>query len=143
MDVVRQAPPMVLTMLKMALVICIPLVLLIGTYDLKTAVTVSCVQFALFFVGFLVPARALDRQHDPGRALRPGFGGQAARQLRSIDRPEQRVWRHAAELRHGDDVYRAADVLDGFGGRACAREISQGLSTPPSDAKGCWGAWRW
>ncbi|CAM5590359.1 hypothetical protein SSTU70S_00985 [Stutzerimonas stutzeri] len=41
MDVVRQALPMVLTMLKMALVICIPLVLLIGTYDLKTVVTVS------------------------------------------------------------------------------------------------------
>ena len=39
-------------MLKMALVICIPLVLLIGTYDLKTVVTVSCVQFALFFVDF-------------------------------------------------------------------------------------------
>jgi hypothetical protein len=52
MDVVRQALPMVLTMLKMALVICIPLVLIIGTYDLKTAVTVSCVQFALFFVDF-------------------------------------------------------------------------------------------
>ena len=50
MDVVRRALPMVLTMLKMALVICIPLVLLIGTYDLKTVVTVSCVQFALFFV---------------------------------------------------------------------------------------------
>src|SRR3546814_15450298 len=39
-------------MLKMALVICIPLVLLIGTYDLKTVMTVSCVQFALFFVDF-------------------------------------------------------------------------------------------
>lgn len=50
MDVVRQALPMVLSMLKMALVICIPLVLLMGTYDLKTVVTVSCVQFALFFV---------------------------------------------------------------------------------------------
>ncbi|MBP8276473.1 MAG: conjugal transfer protein TraG N-terminal domain-containing protein, partial [Propionivibrio sp.] len=52
MDVVRQALPMVLTMLKMALVICIPLVLLFGTYELKTVVTVSCVQFALFFVDF-------------------------------------------------------------------------------------------
>jgi hypothetical protein len=31
---------------------CIPPVLLIGTYDLKTAVTVSVVQLALFFVGF-------------------------------------------------------------------------------------------
>ena len=52
MDVVRQALPMVLSLLKMALVICIPLVLLMGTYDLKTVVTVSVVQFALFFVDF-------------------------------------------------------------------------------------------
>lgn len=52
MDVVRQALPMVLSPLKMALVICIPLVLLIGTYDLKTVVTVSVVQFALFFTDF-------------------------------------------------------------------------------------------
>lgn len=52
MDVVRQALPMVLSLLKMALVICIPLVLAIGAYDLKTVVTVSCVEFALFFVDF-------------------------------------------------------------------------------------------
>ncbi|WP_428942890.1 conjugal transfer protein TraG N-terminal domain-containing protein [Xanthomonas oryzae pv. oryzicola] len=52
MDVVRQALPMVLSFLKMAMVICIPLVLLIGTYDLKSVVTMSCVQFALFFVEF-------------------------------------------------------------------------------------------
>lgn len=52
MDVVRQALPMVLALLKMALVICIPLVLLIGTYDLKTLVTVSVIQFALFFIDF-------------------------------------------------------------------------------------------
>ena len=52
MDVMRQALPMVLSLLKMALVICIPLVLLIGTFDLKTLMTVSCVQFALFFVDF-------------------------------------------------------------------------------------------
>lgn len=52
MDVVRQVLPMVLALLKMALVICIPLVLVIGTYDLKTVVTVSVVQFALFFVDF-------------------------------------------------------------------------------------------
>jgi hypothetical protein len=36
----------------MALVICIPLVLVVGTYDLKTVVTVSVVQFALFFTDF-------------------------------------------------------------------------------------------
>ncbi|WP_397458515.1 conjugal transfer protein TraG N-terminal domain-containing protein [Pseudomonas asplenii] len=52
MDVVRQALPMVLSLLKMALVICLPLVLVFGTYDLKTLVTASCVQFALFFVDF-------------------------------------------------------------------------------------------
>ncbi|MGQ5288516.1 conjugal transfer protein TraG N-terminal domain-containing protein [Pectobacterium actinidiae] len=52
MDVMRQALPMALSFLKMALVICIPLVLVIGTYDLKTLVTVSVVQFALFFVDF-------------------------------------------------------------------------------------------
>ncbi|RMX06772.1 conjugal transfer protein TraG [Corticibacter populi] len=52
MDVVRQALPMVMALLKMALVICIPMVLLIGTYDLKTLVTVSVVQFSLFFVDF-------------------------------------------------------------------------------------------
>ncbi len=52
MDVMRQALPMALSLLKMALVICIPLVLVIGTYDLKTVVTVSVIQFALFFVDF-------------------------------------------------------------------------------------------
>lgn len=52
MDVVRQALPMVLSFLKMALTICIPLILVIGTYDLKSLTTISCVQFALFFVDF-------------------------------------------------------------------------------------------
>ena len=52
MDVVRQALPLVLSFLKMALVICLPLVLVISTYELKTLVTASCVQFALFFVDF-------------------------------------------------------------------------------------------
>lgn len=52
MDVVRQALPMVLSFLKMALVICIPLVMLFGTYDLKSLMTITSVQFALFFVDF-------------------------------------------------------------------------------------------
>ncbi|MDR2014530.1 MAG: conjugal transfer protein TraG N-terminal domain-containing protein [Azoarcus sp.] len=52
MDLVRQGLPMVLSFLKMALVICIPLVLLIGLYELKALMTVSCIQFALFFVDF-------------------------------------------------------------------------------------------
>jgi hypothetical protein len=52
MDVLRQALPMVLSFLKMALVICMPLVMLFGTYDLKTLMTITSVQFALFFVDF-------------------------------------------------------------------------------------------
>ncbi|MBV2205707.1 MAG: conjugal transfer protein TraG N-terminal domain-containing protein [Pseudomonas sp.] len=52
MDAMRQALPMVLALLKLAVVICIPLVLVIGAYDLKTVVTTSIVQFALFFVDF-------------------------------------------------------------------------------------------
>lgn len=36
----------------MALTISIPLILVIGTYELKALVTISCVQFALFFVDF-------------------------------------------------------------------------------------------
>ncbi|WP_017904428.1 conjugal transfer protein TraG N-terminal domain-containing protein [Pseudomonas asplenii] len=52
MDVVRQALPMVMAFLKMALVICIPLVLVLGSYDLKALVTISVVQFALIFVDF-------------------------------------------------------------------------------------------
>ncbi|TCL02169.1 conjugal transfer protein TraG N-terminal domain-containing protein [Sodalis ligni] len=52
MDAVRQALPMVLSLLKMALIVCIPLVLMLSTYDLKAFVTVSCVFFALYFVEF-------------------------------------------------------------------------------------------
>lgn len=52
MDVVRRAVPMVLSLTKMALVICIPLLLVIGTYELKAVATVSCVMFAVFFVEF-------------------------------------------------------------------------------------------
>ncbi|KLR57360.1 conjugal transfer protein TraG N-terminal domain-containing protein [Diaphorobacter sp. J5-51] len=52
MDVVRQALPMALSLLKMALVICIPLVLVIGAYELKAVITISVVQFSLFFVDF-------------------------------------------------------------------------------------------
>ena len=52
MDVVRQALPLVLSLLKMAVTICLPLILVIGTFELKTVVTVSCVEFALFFTDF-------------------------------------------------------------------------------------------
>ena len=52
MDVVRQALPMVRSLLQMALVIFLPFVLVIGTYDLKTVVTATCVEFALFFTDF-------------------------------------------------------------------------------------------
>lgn len=61
MDVVRQALPMVLSLIKMALVVCVPLLLVIGLYELKAVVIVSCVQFAVFFVDFFFQlARWLD-----------------------------------------------------------------------------------
>lgn len=61
MDVVRQALPKVLAALKMALLICIPLVLMFSTYDLKATITVSVVQFAIIFVDFwLQLARWID-----------------------------------------------------------------------------------
>ncbi|NWB94807.1 conjugal transfer protein TraG N-terminal domain-containing protein [Pseudomonas gingeri] len=52
MDMVRQALPMVMAFLKMAMVICIPIVLIVGAYQLKVAMTVSVVFFALIFVDF-------------------------------------------------------------------------------------------
>lgn len=52
MDAVREALPMVLPLLKMALTICLPLVLVFGTYEIKTVVIATCVDFALFFTDF-------------------------------------------------------------------------------------------
>jgi hypothetical protein len=52
LDVLRQALPMVLAFLKMAFVICIPLALVIGTYELKAFATLSVIYFALVFVDF-------------------------------------------------------------------------------------------
>lgn len=51
-DSVRQAAPMVLAFLMMAFIICIPIVLVLGTYDLKVAMTLTFAQFALIFVDF-------------------------------------------------------------------------------------------
>ncbi|WP_426139204.1 conjugal transfer protein TraG N-terminal domain-containing protein [Pseudomonas sp. DWP3-1-2] len=52
MDVVRQALPMVMAFLKMTLIICIPLVITFGTFDFKSAMTLSIVQFSMIFVDF-------------------------------------------------------------------------------------------
>ncbi len=52
MDSVRQAAPMAMAFLKMALIICIPFVLVLGTYSLETAMTLTFAQFALIFVDF-------------------------------------------------------------------------------------------
>lgn len=61
MDSVRQAAPMVMAFLKMAFIICIPIVLVLGTYDLKVAMTLTFAQFALIFVDFwLQLARWID-----------------------------------------------------------------------------------
>ena len=51
-DSVRQALPMVQAFLGMALVICIPVILLFSAWELKTVVMLSFVQFALFFLTF-------------------------------------------------------------------------------------------
>ena len=52
MDMVRQALPMVMAFLKMAMVVSMPLVLVIGAYQLKTAMTMTVVFFSLIFVDF-------------------------------------------------------------------------------------------
>ncbi|EDU9245051.1 conjugal transfer protein TraG [Salmonella enterica] len=51
-DSVRQALPMVQAFLEMALVICLPAILLFSAWELKTVITLSFVQFALFFLSF-------------------------------------------------------------------------------------------
>ncbi len=51
-DSVRQALPMVQAFLGMALVICIPVILLFSAWELKTVITLSFVQFGLFFLTF-------------------------------------------------------------------------------------------
>ncbi|EHC5873766.1 conjugal transfer protein TraG [Salmonella enterica subsp. enterica serovar Eastbourne] len=51
-DVMRQALPMALSFLNAALTICIPLVLMFSAFDLRAVVTLSVVQFSLYFVDF-------------------------------------------------------------------------------------------
>jgi hypothetical protein len=52
MDKVRQALPMVLSFIKLAMVVGLPVVLVMGTYSLKTLMTVSMIYFGIFFVEF-------------------------------------------------------------------------------------------
>ncbi|RMU12083.1 hypothetical protein ALP36_03438 [Pseudomonas syringae pv. coriandricola] len=52
MDSVRQAAPMAMAFLKMALIICIPFVLVFGMFDLKVVMTITFAEFALIFVDF-------------------------------------------------------------------------------------------
>ncbi len=52
MAVVRQALPMVMSLLKMVLIISTPLLFTLATYDIRAFVTISCVHFALYFVDF-------------------------------------------------------------------------------------------
>ncbi|ECG0938647.1 conjugal transfer protein TraG [Salmonella enterica subsp. salamae] len=51
-DSVRQALPMVQALLQMALVTCIPLITLCSAWDVKVVMTLTFVQFALFFLTF-------------------------------------------------------------------------------------------
>jgi hypothetical protein len=50
-DALRQALPMVHAVLLMAIVVCIPLVMLFGAYD-PVVVTITFAMFALIFVPF-------------------------------------------------------------------------------------------
>ncbi len=60
-DSVRQALPMVQALLQMAPVICIPLITLCSAWDVKVVMTLTFVQFAMFFLTFwLELARWLD-----------------------------------------------------------------------------------
>ncbi|HEN3655537.1 TPA: conjugal transfer protein TraG N-terminal domain-containing protein [Yersinia enterocolitica] len=51
-DALRQALPMAHGILMMAMVICIPLVMLFGAYDPKVVITLTFAMFALTFVTF-------------------------------------------------------------------------------------------
>lgn len=53
MDKMRQALPMVLSFLKLAMIVSIPLILVMGIYSLKTLMTLSVIQFGIFFVEFI------------------------------------------------------------------------------------------
>ena len=64
---------MVLALLKMALVICIPLVLVVGTYDPEDGRHGQHRPVRAVLHGLLVSARTLDRQHYPRCALRVGL----------------------------------------------------------------------
>lgn len=52
LDAMRQALPMVQAILLMALIICLPLVIIFSAYDLQTIVTITFVQFAMTFATF-------------------------------------------------------------------------------------------
>lgn len=52
MDAVRQAVPMVVALLKLALVISLSIVLVIGLFELRVVVSLSAVFFAIYFVEF-------------------------------------------------------------------------------------------
>jgi hypothetical protein len=89
--------------------------------------------------GLLVPARSLDRQHDPRCALWLGLWLEpAAHQLRPAGGAEQRLRRHAPDVRHGHDVPGAAGFwlasLTWVGIRAgtCSRAFGG------SKSAGCW-----
>ncbi len=51
-DSVRQALPMVQALLQMAQVICIQLITLCSAWDVKVVITLTFVQFAMFFLTF-------------------------------------------------------------------------------------------
>lgn len=101
---------MVMAFLKMAMVICIPLVLVVGAYQLKVAMTMSVVFFALIFIDFWfqlarwVDSSILDALYGSGSpylSFDPAMGLNTATQDA------------IPEFRNGNDVYHLAAFLDG------------------------------
>ncbi|OOS00883.1 conjugal transfer protein TraG [Haemophilus paracuniculus] len=51
-DVIKQSLPMVQGIMLMAIMICMPVIAVIGSYDVKTIITMTLVQFGIFFLSF-------------------------------------------------------------------------------------------
>ena len=98
---------MVMSFLKMAMVICIPMVLVIGTYQLKVAMTMTVV-FAMMFVDFWFQlARYID-----STILDAFYGSITAPFVRPSHGTEYGDSRCNIELRDGGNVRYIAHAVD-------------------------------
>lgn len=51
-DVLKQSLPMVQGLMLMVIVVCFPLIAVIGSYEVKTLITVTLIQFGVMFLSF-------------------------------------------------------------------------------------------